>query len=251
MPSELSVDLPRLDLIVREALLRSREKYTLNDTSVVELAWAAHHRKWDVPMLESWAAAKGRAGGRLEIPRGPVPKPPPIDPLSPWAFAELGLRNGVLPGGGVLDDRGWGEIGGHSVGPATYGRAARKLLQERAAANPNGAFAKELRALEAQRRRARWLMALTSAPIAPTRGRPVRAVWHRIRRSRRVRRAHPAGGARARRGADPPEQDPEPPRFQEARTVPHARGAPKAAWPVRWGAWPRAIRATSTRRPAR
>ena len=43
-------------------------------------------------MLESWAAAKSRQDERLEIPRGPVPRPPPIDPSSPWAFAELGLR---------------------------------------------------------------------------------------------------------------------------------------------------------------
>ncbi len=211
MPVELSVDLPPLDLTVREALLRSRDKFALSDVNITELAWAAFYRNWDAPMLESWVAAKRCEGNRIEIPRGPAPKPLPIDPLSPLAFAEFGLRNGILPGRGVLDQQGWAEVDGRAVSLGAYSRAARRLLREQAAANPNGALARELRALEAHRRRARWTMALTSPPVARLPMRSGGTDCHRMRRSRRVRRARGAGQARARRGADPPEPEPEPP----------------------------------------
>jgi hypothetical protein len=205
MSPELSLHLLRLDPAVREALARSREKYAVTEAIVEELAWAAFHRNWDGPMVEAWAAAKSANHERLKIPTGPVRKGPPIDPLSPWAFPELGLRSGVLPGSGVLDDEGWGEIGGRRVTLGTYARAARKLLRDRAAANPNSTLASELHALEADRRRARLVMALSLSPVAH---RPVRRTTgqeHRVRRSRRARRARACGRTRARRGADPPD----------------------------------------------
>src|SRR6266542_2969328 len=207
MPRELSFDLLRLDVAVREALLQSRDRYLLTDAIVEELAWAAFYRNWDGAMVEAWAAAKSSNSDRLEIPKGPVSKAPSIDPLSPWAFAELGLRSGILPGGGVLDERGWGAIDGETVSLETYSREARKLLREHAAARPNGTLARELARLEAERRRARLVVARTSRP---TRGRavPKRRAVHRARngRSRRVRRANVGGGKRiGGGGADPPE----------------------------------------------
>jgi hypothetical protein len=204
MPRELSFDLLRLDPAIREALLRLRDKYGLSDTVVEQLAWAAFYRHWDGAMLEAWAAAKSTSGDRLEIPHGPVRKAPAIDPLSPWAFTELGLRNGVLPGGAILDDDGWGDIGGRTVALSTYTRATRKLLRERAAANPDSTLAAQLRALEAERRRARLVVALTSPAVASERVPRASGEWHRVRRPRRTRRRRASGRIRARGGADPP-----------------------------------------------
>src|SRR5579859_1262713 len=155
MPHELSFDLLRLDVAIREALLRSRDRYLLTDAILEELAWAASCRNWDAPMVEAWAAAKSGSGNRLEIPKGPVSKAPAIDPLSPWAFAELGLRSGVLPGGGVFDERGWGTVDGQTVSLERYNGETRKLLREQAAAFPDGNLAKELARIEAERKRAR------------------------------------------------------------------------------------------------
>src|SRR6266852_6655038 len=126
MPRELSFDLLRLDPSVREALLRSRDRYGLSEIVVERLAWAAFYRNWDSAMVEAWAAARSDNGDRLEIPEGPVGKPPAIDPLSPWAFAELGLRSGVLPGGGAFDDRGWGQVDGQTVSLKRYSRETRR-----------------------------------------------------------------------------------------------------------------------------
>src|SRR5436190_23814234 len=125
MQRELSFDLLRLDPPVREALLRARNKYGLSDVIVEQLACAAFYRSWDGAMVDAWAAAKSSSRNRVEIPYGSLRKLPAVDPLSPWAFAELGLRNGVLPGGAVLDDAGWGEIGGRRVALGTYVRATR------------------------------------------------------------------------------------------------------------------------------
>jgi|SRR5579859_1492980 len=148
-----------------------------------------------------------------------------VDPVSPVAFAELGLRSGILPGNCVLDEQGWGEIDGELVPLETYDRAARKLLREQAAANPDSALAKELRSLEARRGRARFVMTFTNPSIAQVRVRRTGINRYRIRRSRRVRRTHGAGTRRARRGADPPGPEPDPSKVSASRALAPERGS--------------------------
>jgi hypothetical protein len=210
MPTDQPLPLPPLDSSLLESLRRLASRLALNDRTLLELAWVAFYRNWEVAMLEAWARAKKSAGDRLPIPAGFEARLAPIDPMSAWAYAELGLRNGVLPGGAVFGEGGWGEIDGRPVSGPSFRSKTKHLVREHAARYPNGTLAKQLAALEAERRRARMVMALTARPA---RSRVVRSKAARMRGRRSPRRVHlGAAHTRPRRGADPP--DPEPPTFQ-------------------------------------
>jgi len=210
--------LPPLDSLLLESLRGIATRLELNDRTLMELACAAFHRNWDAAMLEAWARAKKSAGDRLRIPAGFEPSLAPIDPMSPWAYAELGLRNGVLPGGAVLGEGGWGEIDGQPVSGASFRRKAKQLIREHAARFPSGTLAKQLAALEAERWRARMVTAFTAGAA---RSRVVRSKPTRFR-GRRSRRRVPLAAARlrSRRGSDPP--DPEPPSFRRTGVHTHS-----------------------------
>src|SRR6266542_675409 len=104
MPTNQPLSLPPLDSSLIESLRGLAESLALSEHTVVELAWAAFHRNWDVAMLEAWARAKKSVGDGLRNPTGSERRLARIDAMSPWAYAELGLRNGVLPGRAVLGE---------------------------------------------------------------------------------------------------------------------------------------------------
>src|SRR5258708_36223412 len=209
MPANSSQSLPPLGSSLLEALARLAQTLALSDNTVAELAWAAFYRKWDGVMLEAWARATKSLGDRARIPTGPMPGPKAIDARSPWAYAELGLQHGVLPGQAIFGEKGveqaW--LDDRPVSLKTYRRATEELLRDQAAVHPNGAFAKELAALDRERRRARQTWAVV---VSADTGRQRTASKGRHRNSRSPRRTGRSAASRkaTARSGDPPEPPP-------------------------------------------
>lgn len=208
MASDVFASLPPLDSRVRETLVRLQEGTRgVTDQLVHGLAWASFYRGWDAEIVESYGKAKA-AGARIVIPTGPRVEPPPIDPGSRWAYAMLGMRHGVTAGQAVVCgeevEQAW--LDERPVSLETYERASERYVREIAALYPDGALARELRALDERRRRLRFARAVVVSFTPRSRSAAVSVLRANRRRApRRARRAAVTRRARIKSGGDPPE----------------------------------------------